>query len=141
MPLTYPSIPQHLQKWAMEQPMFFTATAPLHGNHINVSPKGVPGKTFKIINGNRAIYLDMAGSGSETVSHIYENGRVTLMFCSFDANIPRIVRLYCVGHITEFDNPNFGSMLEGIGLEKVPGMRAIVVLDIWKVCSIIHTFV
>lgn len=133
MPKVYPSLPPNLQKWAMEQPMFFTATAPLHGSHINVSPKGVPGRTFAILDGNHAVYLDLTGSGAETISHVYENGRVTLMFCSFDARTPRILRLYCHGTVTECDSPNFGPMFERIGLEKVPGTRAIVALDIWKV--------
>lgn len=132
MPHSYPSLPPSLQKWALEQPMFCTASAPLRGHHINVSPKGVPGTTFAILDENHAAYLDLVGSGAETIAHIYENGRVTLMFCSFTAN-PRIMRLYCTGRVIEYGNPEFSPMIERMGLSFIPGTRAVVLLDIWKV--------
>ena len=84
------------------------------------------------MDGNHAAYLDLGGSGAETVSHIYENARVTLMFCSFDERTPRILRLYCSGHVVESDNPGFEATIERIGLEKVTGTRAVVLLDVWK---------
>lgn len=133
MPHTYPSIPANLQKWALEQPIFFTASAPLHGRHINLSPKGVPATTLAIVNENCVAYLDLGGSGSETIAHIYENARATLMFCSFDERTPRILRLYCAGRVVECDHHDFEATIQRIGLEKIPGTRAVVVLDIWKV--------
>jgi hypothetical protein len=36
--------------------------------------------------------------GAETIAHIRENGRVTVLFNAFDGP-PRILRLYCTGEI------------------------------------------
>ncbi|KAL8661293.1 MAG: hypothetical protein Q9202_005718 [Teloschistes flavicans] len=68
------AIPDHLAEWALSQSIFFTASAPLTGSHVNISPKGLPSATFTIFSPNSAAYIDATGSGSETVSHIYENG-------------------------------------------------------------------
>ncbi|HEY4799783.1 MAG TPA: pyridoxamine 5'-phosphate oxidase family protein [Bacteroidia bacterium] len=72
--------------------MFFVATAPCEGK-INLSPKGM--NTFKVLDKNRVLWLNLTGSGNETAEHLLENGRITIMFCSFDDK-PNILRLY--GH-------------------------------------------
>ena len=46
---------------------------------------------------NEVAYLDLTGSGAETIAHLRENGRTTLMFCAFYGK-PNIVRLYGRGH-------------------------------------------
>ncbi|KAI9758059.1 MAG: hypothetical protein M1835_000625, partial [Candelina submexicana] len=128
----YDSIPPFLQEWALSQPVFFTASAPLAGQHVNVSPKGLPSTTFTIFDPNHCAYIDATGSGIETVSHVRENGRVTIMFCSFDT-LPRILRFFCRGRVVEWDEPEFEPLLKRMGKERVDGGRAIIVLDIWKV--------
>ncbi|KAI1077468.1 hypothetical protein F5B20DRAFT_592783 [Whalleya microplaca] len=132
MPHFYDSFPSNLQAWALQQSIFFTASAPLKGRHINLSPKGRPAATFAIFNPNQAGYLDFSGSGAETISHIYENGRVTVMFCSFDGQ-PRILRLFCTGRVVEWDMAGFEDAIKSMGKEKIAGTRAVIVLDIWKV--------
>ncbi|KAI4123377.1 MAG: hypothetical protein LQ338_005293 [Usnochroma carphineum] len=118
---------------ALAQPLFFTASAPLTGSHVNVSPKGLPSATFTIFSPNSAAYIDATGSGSETVSHIYENGRVTIMFCSFEAS-PRILRFFSWGKVVEWNNePRFGEMVAKMGKKRVNGARAVIQLQIWKV--------
>ncbi|KZF19481.1 hypothetical protein L228DRAFT_251075, partial [Xylona heveae TC161] len=104
MPTFYPSISSNLADWALNQPLFFTASAPLAGRHVNISPKGHPRSTFRILDENHAAYIDATGSGSETISHAYEpgNGRVTIMFCSFGAS-PRIMRFFCNASVVEWD--------------------------------------
>ncbi|KAL8731206.1 MAG: hypothetical protein Q9166_003614, partial [cf. Caloplaca sp. 2 TL-2023] len=119
---------------ALAQPVFFTASAPLTGSHVNVSPKGLPSTTFTILTPNAAAYIDATGSGSETVSHVYENGRVTIMFCSFEAS-PRILRFFCWGEVVEWNDPQFGSWIGRMGKERVNGARAVVGLKVWKVAS------
>lgn len=76
----------------MRQHLFFVGTAGTDG-HINVSPKGLD--TLRIIDPNCLIWLNLTGSGNETAAHVLENGRMTLMFCSFDEH-PLILRVY--GH-------------------------------------------
>ncbi|KAL2001971.1 hypothetical protein VTN02DRAFT_923 [Thermoascus thermophilus] len=132
MPQYLPSLTPALTTWALSQPIFFTASAPRHGRHINVSPKGMLSSTFSIFGPNHAAYLDATGSGIETVAHVYENGRLTVLFCSFDAK-PGILRLFCAARVVEADSPDFPVYLERMGLEAVAGARAVVVLDIWKV--------
>ena len=75
----YESIPAEVQEFIAEQKVFFVATAPSSGR-INLSPKGMD--TFRVVDDNCAIYLDITGSGNETAAHLLENGRITIMFCS-----------------------------------------------------------
>lgn len=128
----YDSIPESLQKWALEQPLFFTATAPLYGRHINLSPKGLTSATFHIFDGNHVAYIDTAGSGVETISHIYENGRATIMFCSIDSK-PRIMRLFCTGTVVERNDVRFAKLLDDMGKIPVAGTRAVILLQVRKV--------
>ncbi|MCJ1259127.1 hypothetical protein MMC24_006962 [Lignoscripta atroalba] len=126
------SIPDHLRDWAFEQQVFFTASAPLAGKHVNISPKGLPSSTFTIFDANHAAYIDGTGSGSETISHVYENGRITIMFCSFGMS-PRIMRFFCTGRVVEWDEPEFEPLLKKMGKRRVEGARAVILLDIFKV--------
>ncbi|MCJ1486410.1 hypothetical protein MMC06_006587 [Schaereria dolodes] len=126
------SIPENLRDWAFEQQVFFTASAPLLGKHVNISPKGLPSSTFTIFDPNHAAYIDTTGSGSETISHVYENGRITIMFCSF-ATSPRIMRFFCTGRVVEWDQPEFEPLLKRMGKPRVAGARAVILLDVFKV--------
>ncbi|ETN42082.1 uncharacterized protein HMPREF1541_04021 [Cyphellophora europaea CBS 101466] len=128
----YDSISPDLQEWIMKQPCFFTASAPLHGRHVNLSPKGLPSTSFSVLTPNLVGYVDATGSGIETVSHIQENGRCTIMFCSFDAS-PRIMRLFCTGRIVPWDHPQFNDWRQRMGNKHFEGMRAVILLDVWKV--------
>lgn len=120
----------------MKQPCFFTASAPLRGQHINLSPKGLPSTSFSILNPNLVGYVDATGSGIETISHIQENGRCTIMFCSFDAS-PRIMRLFCTGRVVPWDHPQFDEWRKRMGNKHFEGMRAVILLDVWKVCFLV----
>ncbi|KAL4886690.1 hypothetical protein BJY04DRAFT_228481 [Aspergillus karnatakaensis] len=132
MPKFYSSISPDLSEWALNQKVFFTASAPLRGRHINVSPKGLPDASFAILGPNEAAYVDSTGSGSETISHLRENGRITIMFCSFDA-APRILRLFCKGTVIEYSDPNFETYLRRMDGKKLVGARAIISLNVFKV--------
>ncbi|KAK8429748.1 hypothetical protein IWX49DRAFT_638608 [Phyllosticta citricarpa] len=135
MPSYYPSISDDFKKWLLSQPLFFVATAPLTGTHINVSPKGLPSQSLAVLGPNQVAYLDATGSGCETISHIYENGRVTLMTCSF-GKVPRIMRLYCTGRVIERgpSADNFEAWLKRTGIKHgVEACRAVIVLDVFKV--------
>ncbi|KAI8803092.1 hypothetical protein BJ742DRAFT_777577 [Cladochytrium replicatum] len=89
----FDSLTPALIEWIEKQKLFFVASAPLAADgHVNVSPKGYTGSLF-IINPSRVAYVDLAGSGIETIAHARENGRITVMFCAFEGP-PRIVRLW-----------------------------------------------
>ncbi|MEL6924144.1 MAG: pyridoxamine 5'-phosphate oxidase family protein [Bacteroidota bacterium] len=88
----YDHIPANLQKWIPQQKLFFVASAPLSGDGlINLSPKGLD--SFRILDEHTVAYLDLTGSGVETIAHVQENQRLTMMFCAFEG-APNIVRLY-----------------------------------------------
>ena len=90
-------IDDKIRKFIGEQKMFFTASAPIScDGRVNLSPKGID--TFRVLDETTACYLDLTGSGNETAAHIAENGRLTVMFCSF-AGKPLILRLYGRGEI------------------------------------------
>ncbi len=89
------AISDELAAFLEAQPVFFVATAPADG-HVNLSPKGLD--SLRVLDPRTVAYLDLTGSGVETIAHLRENGRITLMFCAFEGN-PNIVRLYGTGEV------------------------------------------
>ena len=132
MPKFYDSLSNELRDWALTQQVFFIASAPRFGKHVNISPKGLPASTFTVLNPNTACYIDATGSGAETIAHLYETRRATVMFCSFDKS-PRIMRLFCTGRVVEFDDSQYQSLLTQMSKAHVDGARAVILLDIFKV--------
>jgi hypothetical protein len=101
-------ITPELAQWIERQHLFFVATAPLASDGlINCSPKGMD--TFRILGPREVAYLDLTGSGIETVAHARENGRIVFMFCAFDGP-PQIVRLHGTGEVLFPDSPEYGSI-------------------------------
>ncbi|MGA9378943.1 MAG: pyridoxamine 5'-phosphate oxidase family protein, partial [Phormidium sp.] len=96
----YTELDDNLRQFIAEQKVFFTATAPNSGR-INLSPKGID--TFRCVDAKTVAYLDLTGSGNETAAHLYENGRMTIMFCSFTEK-PLILRLYGKGKVVSPKN-------------------------------------
>src|ERR1700735_2979850 len=98
----YPELDERLRKFIASQSMFFVATAPClaptgEGGHVNVSPKGYR-DTFAVLGPLTVAYLDLTGSGAETIAHLRQNGRITIMFCSF-TSAPKILRIYGTGQV------------------------------------------
>jgi Pyridoxamine 5'-phosphate oxidase len=97
------------EKFIRAQKMFFVASAPLDGaGHVNVSPKGLD--TFRILGPDKVAYLDLTGSGVETIAHLRENGRIVLMFCAFQGP-PNILRLHGRGRVVEPSSDEFGELV------------------------------
>lgn len=111
------------------QKLFFVATAPADtGGHVNVSPKGYD--SFRILGPNQVAYLDLGGSGIETVAHLRENGRLTFMFCAFEGK-PNILRLYGRGDAVCFDEPGFAEKLTLF--PSFPKARAVITAQISRI--------
>ncbi|EGX58531.1 FMN-binding protein [Streptomyces zinciresistens K42] len=126
---TYERIDGRLRTFIEEQPVFFTATAPLSADGtVNLSPKGIKG-SFAVLDELTLAYLDFAGSHAETIAHLRENGRITLMWCAF-AGPPNIVRVHGRGEAVFRDDPRFADLLGRFpGVDPSPhGLRAIVVV-------------
>lgn len=86
--------PQH-KEFINKQHIFFVSTAPLSADgRVNLSPKGLD--CFRVLSDNKIGYMDLISSGNETSAHTLENGRITIMFTSFE-DAPNILRLYGKG--------------------------------------------
>jgi hypothetical protein len=121
----YDRLEEQLQNFIGEQKMFFTATAPEEGR-INLSPKGMD--TFRCFDeGRRVAYLDLTGSGNETAAHLSENGRMTVMFCSFTEQ-PLILRIYGRGRVVCPADAEWATLRPHF--PELPGERQIVLLEV-----------
>ena len=106
----YTQIDERLQRWIDRQKIFFVATAPLSEDGlVNCSPKGLD--TFRVLGPNEVAYLDLGGSGIETVAHLKENNRITLMMCAFEGP-PKIYRFYGSGSVVEPHDDSFTGLLQ-----------------------------
>jgi hypothetical protein len=130
-------IDEHLRGWIARQRLFFVGTAPLAADgHVNVSPKG-PIDTLRVLDESTVAYLDMVGSGAETVAHIRENGRVVVMLCAFEGP-PRIVRLHGRGEVVPVDDERFAELCERCDFA-IPSVdearRSIVVVEVDRIAD------
>src|SRR4051794_40127720 len=131
----FDEITDHLRGWIDKQPMFFVGTAPAGSDGlVNVSPKG-PGGSLKVLGPLRVAYLDVHGSGRETIAHLRENGRICVMLCAFEGP-PRIVRLHGRGEAVLSTDPRYPELLMQADFEdaSIPeARRSIVVVDVERV--------
>ena len=125
-------ISDRLAAWLLAQPMFFVATAPLaEQGHVNLSPKGMDG-TFAVLGPRQVGYLDYFGSGSETIAHLRENGRITVMFSAFEGR-PNIVRLDGRGRFIRPGEAGFDELRGRFSKDRTTGQRSIVLIDLDRV--------
>jgi Pyridoxamine 5'-phosphate oxidase len=125
----YEGIDQRWRDWIAKQALFFVGTAPLDGDgRVNVSPKGPIG-SLRVLDEHTVAYLDVIGSGAETIAHLRENGRIVVMFCAFDGP-PKILRLHGRGEVVLADDPRFEDLLARCEFDEpeVPQSRRSVVL-------------
>ena len=109
MAKTYDALDDDLVAFIRSQKMFFVATAPLSGDgHVNLSPKGY--ESFTVLDSGTVAYLDLGGSGVETIAHVRQNGRITIMFCAFEG-AAKILRLYGRGEAVCLGEPEFEPLM------------------------------
>jgi len=114
--------------WIGAQHVFFVASAPTEGGHVNLSPKGHD--CLRVLSPLSVAYLDLTGSGAETIAHLGDNGRLTIMFCAFEGP-PRILRLFGAGSVHLRGSDRFNEMAGTFS--DIPGARAIIELTIDRV--------
>lgn len=118
----YEQIDEKLAEWIRQQHIFFVSTAPRSDDGlINCSPKGLD--TFRILDAQTVAYLDLTGSGVETIAHLKENSRIVIMFCAF-TGAPNIVRLHGKGTVLEPLHPDFAKLQPLF--PELPGVRSII---------------
>jgi hypothetical protein len=133
----YDEISAQQQAWVAEQSMFFVGTAPLAADgHVNVSPKGPIG-SLAVLGPREVAYLDVVGSGAETIAHLRENGRIVVMLCAF-AGPPRILRLYGHGEVLLAGTDAYEALLARGGFTdpaRPESRRAIVHVDVDRIAD------
>jgi len=138
MGVFYETIPKSLHPWILAQKLIYVASAPLSGSgHVNVSPKGGQGgQYFGILNERTFWYLELSGSGIETISHLREpgNGRITVMLNAFEGP-PKIVRLWGKGEVLEYGSPGFEAFVRERKVEVQKGTRSVVLVRVEQVGS------
>lgn len=128
MSVFYDALNDKLIAMMREQKIFFVASAPRDG-HINLSPKGM--ETFLVLDQNHVAFMNFIGSGNETAAHLLENGRLTIMFCSFEKT-PMILRLYGQGHVV-YPGAADWQQWEQRFAGAQPGQRQVITLEVRKV--------
>jgi len=133
----YDAIDQQLERWIGKQAVFFVGTAPLdEDGHVNVSPKG-PIDSLRVMGPTTLAYLDVVGSGAETIAHIRENGRIVIMLCAFSGP-PRILRLHGHGEVVLAGEERFEELLELCRFaepEAPEARRAVVVVEVERIAD------
>jgi hypothetical protein len=134
----FDGIDEQQRGWIAQQPLFFVGSAPLDGEgHVNVSPKGPIG-TLRVLDDHTVAYLDMVGSGAETVAHLRENGRIVVMLCAFEGP-PRILRLHGRGEVIPAGDARFDGLYERAGFDAPHDVeaarRAIVLVAVKRIAD------
>lgn len=114
--------------WIGEQHVFFVATAPTEGGHVNVSPKGHD--TLRVLSPTSVAYLDLTGSGAETIAHTTQNGRITIMLCAFDGP-PLVLRLFGAGVAHPKGSDRYEALIDRF--PDLPGARAVVEVQLDRI--------
>jgi Pyridoxamine 5'-phosphate oxidase len=103
---------------------------------VNVSPKG-PGGTLRVLDDRTVAYLDVIGSGAETIAHLRENGRIVVMFCAFEGP-PKILRLHGRGEVVTPADSRFDELLERCEFDELgppEARRAVVVVHVERIAD------
>jgi pyridoxamine 5'-phosphate oxidase-like protein len=133
----YDVIDERWRDWIASQPVFFVGTAPrAEDGHVNVSPKG-PGGTLRVLDERTVAYLDVTGSGAETIAHLRENGRIVVMFCAFEGP-PKILRLHGRGEVVATGDARFDELLERCDFDELgppEARRAVIVVHVTRIAD------
>jgi len=133
----FAEIDDKLASWIRGQQMFFVATAPEAGGHINLSPKG-PIESLQVLDPHTIAYLDLIGSGAETVAHLRQNGRICVMLCAFQGP-PRILRMHGRGTVLEPGHDRYDCTAEAFDLAAIPAAehaaRSIVLVELQRIAD------
>jgi len=125
----FPEIEEKQIEFIKNQQMFFVGTATAD-SRINISPKGMD--SFRVMDKNRIVWLNVTGSGNETAAHMQDDDRMTIMFCAFEGR-PKILRLYGTAETVHADDEQWNE-LYGL-FDPLPGARQIFDMHV----DLVHT--
>jgi pyridoxamine 5'-phosphate oxidase-like protein len=125
----YDRIDSALAEWIRRQHVYFVATAPrADDGYVNCSPKGLD--SLRVLDERTIAYLDLTGSGVETIAHLKENGRIVVMLCAFDGP-PRIVRLHGRGTVIAPNDPAFAALAATFPPQS--GVRSVIRVELTRI--------
>lgn len=127
---THDELTPDLIEWLGRQRVFFVATAPGADGHVNLSPKGYD--TFAVLGPREVAYLDLTGSGVETIAHLRHDGRITVLFVAFEGP-PRILRLHGRGQAHLAGSGRFDALRSRF--PDRPGARAVITVAVERIGS------
>jgi|KBSMisStaDraftv2_1062788.scaffolds.fasta_scaffold489501_2 hypothetical protein len=137
MSKVFAEIDDKLASWIRGQQMFFVATAPEVGGHINLSPKG-PIESLQVLDPHTIAYLDLIGSGAETVAHLRQNGRICVMLCAFQGP-PRILRMHGRGTVLAPGCDRYDRVAGAFDLAAMPAAehaaRSIIMVEVQRIAD------
>ena len=117
--------------WIGEQQVFFVASAPSGADgHVNLSPKGLEG--LRVLGPRTVAYLDLTGSGAETIAHVRENGRICVLLCAFTGT-PRILRVQGTGTVHRPADPTFADLRAPF--DDLAGVRSVIVVEADRIAT------
>jgi hypothetical protein len=123
------ALDDELTAFIAAQRVFFVATAPSgDGGHVNLSPKGYD--SFRVLGPLSVAYLDLTGSGVETIAHLRQNGRITFLFCAFEGP-PKLLRLYGTGSVVTPGDADFEALAARFPDHR--GARAVIRVELDRV--------
>ena len=131
-----PEIGDAIAAWFAKQHLFFVATAPSGDDgHVNLSPKGAR-ESFAVLGPHEVAYVDLYGSGAETIAHLKQNGRIVLMFSAFEGP-PRIIRLHGRGDVVEQADPRFAELFANFTIREqvMPTVRSVIRIDVERIAD------
>lgn len=134
----FDEITPDLVDWIGRQHMYFVGTAPSGDDGlVNISPKGWM-DSFRVLGPHQVAYLDVFGSGVETIAHLRQNGRIVVMLCAFEGG-PRILRLHGRGEVLEAGTPAFDELIGAFPAGATQGgelsIRSIIRVDVQRVAD------
>ena len=129
MASVFERIDPQLKEWIERQHVFFVATAPrADDGFVNCSPKGLD--SLRVLDDRTIAYLDLTGSGVETIAHLKENGRIVIMLCAFEG-MPRIVRLHGRGAVVHPGDRDFADL--AARFPKQSGVRSVIRVELVRI--------
>ena len=83
--------------------------------------------SFRVLGPRTVAYLDLTGSGVETIAHLRENKRIVIMMCAFDGP-PKIFRFYGKGEVIEKGSSQYDEHIDNF--QELPGARSIIHVEL-----------
>ena len=77
-------------------------------------------------------------SGVETIAHLRETSRITIMFLEIEEGAPLILRLFGTATVHEPTSPSFSKFLPSTA-DRVPGTRAVISVEINHVTTVYYS--